>query len=57
MTAEGSRAVLGAMRDHASTLRQHFFDVLTPEELAVFQRVSERVLATIDPEPCDEQEL
>jgi len=51
MTPDGSRAVLGAMRDHAATLRQYFFDVLTPDELAVFQGASDRVLAAI--EPCE----
>jgi DNA-binding MarR family transcriptional regulator len=54
MTPDGSRAVLGAMRDHAATLRRHFFDVLTPEELEVFRVASARVLETIEPVPCDD---
>lgn len=54
MTPDGSRAVLGAMRDHASTLRRHFFDVLTPEELEVLRTASARVLDTIEPVPCDD---
>jgi DNA-binding MarR family transcriptional regulator len=49
ITPDGTRAVLGAMRDHAATLRQHFFDVLTDDELQTLRTASERVLATIDP--------
>jgi DNA-binding MarR family transcriptional regulator len=54
MTPDGSRAVLGAMRDHAATLRRHFFDVLTPEELEVFRVGSARVLEKLKPVPCDD---
>jgi DNA-binding MarR family transcriptional regulator len=54
MTPDGSRAVLGAMRDHAATLRRHFFDVLTPEELEVFRAASARVLEKLEPVPCDD---
>ena len=54
MTPAGSRAVLGAMRDHASTLRRHFFDVLSPAELELLKTASTRVLETIEPVPCDD---
>ena len=52
MTADGRRAVLGAMRQHAASLRQYFFDALTPEELAAIQSASTKVLDAL--EPCDE---
>lgn len=52
---EGKRAVLASLRDRATTLREHFFDVLEPDELAVLQRVSTKVLDSIHPPICDEQ--
>jgi len=52
ITPDGRRAVLHAMRDHAATLRTHFFDVLTPEELEVLRTASTRILGTL--EPCDD---
>jgi len=54
MTNDGTRAVLGAMRDHAATLRRYFFDVLEPAELAAFKTVSKRVIDVIEPEIHDE---
>jgi DNA-binding MarR family transcriptional regulator len=54
MTPSGSRAVLGAMRGHATALREHFFDVLSPEELIVLKQASERVRASIDCSVVDE---
>jgi DNA-binding MarR family transcriptional regulator len=53
LTNDGTRAVLGAMRDHATTLRKYFFDVLSPEELAAIHSASTRVLDVIDPELCE----
>ena len=52
MTPDGSRAVLGAMRDHAATLRRYFFDVLDPAELEAFKAASNRVIDVIEPEIC-----
>ena len=52
MTADGTRAVLGAMREHAASLRRYFFDVLTPEELAAFHTASTKVLDAL--EPCEQ---
>ena len=49
LTPAGSRAVLGAMREHSATLRQHFFDALSPAELAAIKSASHRVLDTITP--------
>ena len=50
LTAQGSRAVLGAMRGHAATLRRYFFDVLEPAELAAFTAVSKKVIDVVEPE-------
>ncbi len=47
LTSDGRRATLGAMREHTSTIREIFFDVLTTEELAAFGSTSERVLEAI----------
>jgi DNA-binding MarR family transcriptional regulator len=52
MTPDGRRAVLGAMRQHAASLRQYFFDALTPDELAAIQSASAKVLDAL--EPCAE---
>jgi DNA-binding MarR family transcriptional regulator len=53
ITPDGRRAVLGAMRDHATTVRRYFFDVLDDEEKASLRNISARVLTAIDPAPCD----
>jgi DNA-binding MarR family transcriptional regulator len=52
LTHNGRRAVLGSMRDHASTIRRYFFDVLTPDELETVSATSHRVLDAIDPPVC-----
>jgi len=44
ITPDGSRAVLGAMRSHADSLRSNFFDVLTDDELDLLRTLSDRVL-------------
>ncbi len=54
LTPDGSRAALGAVRDHSAALREYFFDVVTEEEQQVLRAISERVLATIDPPICTE---
>jgi len=56
LTNDGTRAVLGAMRDHAATLRRYFFDVLDPAELDAFKAISERVVDVIDPELAEAPE-
>jgi len=43
MTTAGSRAVLGAMRGYATSLRENFFDLMTDEEIALLRALSERV--------------
>ena len=54
ITPDGRRAILGAMRDHATNIRRYFFDVITDDDRATLKRVSGRVLDAIDPPPCDE---
>jgi DNA-binding MarR family transcriptional regulator len=56
ITADGRRAILGAMRDHATSIRRYFFDVLSDSEKAVLSDVSGRVLDAIDPPDCAELE-
>lgn len=48
LTDAGNSAVLGAMRDHATTMRQHFFDIVTPEELATLMTATDRVLEGLE---------
>jgi DNA-binding MarR family transcriptional regulator len=49
ITADGRRATLGAMRDHASSIRKFFFDVLTDDEKSLLKDVSGRVLGALEP--------
>jgi DNA-binding MarR family transcriptional regulator len=44
LTRAGRRALLGAMRDHATAIRTLFFDVLAPNEKQVIADASSRVL-------------
>ncbi|GAA1805049.1 MarR family winged helix-turn-helix transcriptional regulator [Agromyces neolithicus] len=43
LTPDGRRALLGAMRDHASAIRTHFLDVLTADEKAAIASGSARL--------------
>ena len=54
ITAEGRRTLLGAMRDHALTIRRLFFDVLSDADQSMLKAVSARVLERIDPPICDD---
>jgi DNA-binding MarR family transcriptional regulator len=56
ITALGRRTTLGAMRDHALTIRRLFFDVLDDDDKHVLREISTRVLDTIDPPACAEAE-
>lgn len=49
ITPDGSRAVLGAMREHATSIRRYFFDVLGDDDKTVLADVSARVLGAITP--------
>ena len=53
LTSDGTRALLGAMRQHAVAIRELFFDQLEPDEKDVLRRVSQRVLDNLNPEACD----
>ena len=44
LTRDGRRALLGAMRDHASAIRTHFLDALTDDEKAAIATASDRLL-------------
>lgn len=52
MTSAGSLAVLGAMRDHATSLRRYFFDALTPHELETILSASSKIIDVLEPENC-----
>jgi DNA-binding MarR family transcriptional regulator len=52
LTADGRRATLGAMRDHAAKLREIFFDVLGEQEKDAIRTGAARVLDKIDPPAC-----
>jgi DNA-binding MarR family transcriptional regulator len=52
LTPDGSRAVLGSIREHATTIRKFFFDVLSDDELTALESASHRVLDAIDPPVC-----
>lgn len=47
LTADGRRAVLGAIRGHTEAVRRYFFDVLTPEDAAALRGLSSRVVEAI----------
>jgi DNA-binding MarR family transcriptional regulator len=57
LTADGSRAVLAALRDHTAAIRQYFFDLVTEEEQGILQSVSTRVLDTINPPICEDAKV
>jgi len=52
LTREGRRALLGAMRDHASAIRSLFLDVLGPDEKRMIADVAARVGERLDEEPA-----
>jgi len=55
ITPDGSRAVLKATREHGRTLRDLFFDVVTPAELNTLQAVFDRVQGVAEPVACEGQ--
>jgi DNA-binding MarR family transcriptional regulator len=53
LTAAGRRAIVAAAPDHVDSVRRHFIDQLTAEELAMLGDLAERVLAAL-PERGDD---
>jgi DNA-binding MarR family transcriptional regulator len=53
LTTDGTRALLGAMRQHAAAIRDLFLGQLEPDEKEVLRRVSKRVLDHLNPEACE----
>lgn len=47
LTAEGSRTMLAATRDHTAAIRAWFFDVLTDDEKQIIQTASQRMRAKL----------
>ncbi|WP_106401427.1 MarR family winged helix-turn-helix transcriptional regulator [Actinocorallia populi] len=59
LTPQGRAVIEATVPPHAQRLREHFLDLMTPEERAVLTAVNERVLAHLDQEdeadpPCEE---
>jgi DNA-binding MarR family transcriptional regulator len=44
LTSEGLRAIEQAAPSHVAHVREHFIDLLSPQELAILTEISERVL-------------
>jgi DNA-binding MarR family transcriptional regulator len=55
LTPDGSRAVLGAIRDHTAAIREYFFEALTDEQLEALGAISRQVLDTVNPPICAEE--
>lgn len=53
LTPDGSRAFLGAVRQHAEAIRQLFLDQVEPDDKEALRRISTRVLDKLNPEACD----
>ena len=53
LTAKGMRAIVAAAPDHVASVRKHFIDLLSPNELRTLARVAEKVLAAL-PEGGDD---
>ncbi|PSK89402.1 DNA-binding MarR family transcriptional regulator [Murinocardiopsis flavida] len=59
LTPQGRNAITEAAPDHVLRVRQHFIDLMTPEELDIVTAISDRVLAHLaelpeieDPADC-----
>ena len=48
LATDGKRALLGAMRQHATAIRESFLDELEPDEKEIMLRATARVLAKIN---------
>jgi len=45
LTDEGWRTIKAAAPDHVRSVRRHFIDVLTPEQLDALTKISDTVVA------------
>jgi DNA-binding MarR family transcriptional regulator len=52
LTTDGSRALLGAMSQHAAAIDDLFLSELEPDEKEVLERAARRVLDKLNPEAC-----
>ncbi|HEY4225360.1 MAG TPA: MarR family winged helix-turn-helix transcriptional regulator [Pseudolysinimonas sp.] len=52
-TAQGSRVLLGAMRNHSRTIRELFFDVLSEQQQRALGDGALSVLDKLSPEACE----
>lgn len=50
---DGTRALLGAMREHASAIRDLFLEQLQDDEKEVLRKAAQRVLLKLNPEACE----
>ncbi len=52
LATDGTRALLGAMREHASAINELFLSELEPDEKEIMRRAAQRVLDKLNPEAC-----
>lgn len=50
---DGTRALLGAMREHAAAIRDLFLAELEPDEKEIIRKAATRVLTKLNPEACE----
>jgi DNA-binding MarR family transcriptional regulator len=61
LSDEGLRAIQAAAPDHVETVRRHFIDLLTTDELDLLIGIAERVNTSLDagratgPDPCSDR--
>ncbi|MGZ4609003.1 MAG: MarR family winged helix-turn-helix transcriptional regulator [Actinomycetes bacterium] len=56
LTRGGAQAIEGAAPQHVDAVRQHFIDLLTPQELETLVSISDRVLGSLAAVGCDHVE-
>lgn len=49
----GKRALLGAMREHTTAIRELFLDELEPAEKEIILNAASRILGKLNPEACE----
>lgn len=53
LTEEGARAIVAAAPEHVESVRRHFIDLLTEEQLRVFGDIAETVLSRLPPNAAE----